>query len=192
MATSFAQADDTDSIDLNEPLVMDSIGDQETSNLVEKARRVPFVIKEAKIRVQRVDFQNKSSEWIFKRLALQVAIGSDGVDTEGTSANRRLFPELLLAFNRNADQTTYDFDSDWYKKKARGPAKELFTALGFSVDPPPPVDQEFLDGLVGMEFIADIVVKSVDKKTNRKDDRGKVIYEPTGDFKNELINFRSA
>lgn len=191
MSTGYSMEDDSD-VDINSPVVMESLEDQETTDLLDKARKVHFEIKKATVRTQHIDPQNKSSEWIFKRLSLQVAVGSEGVDGEGASANRRLFPEFLLAFNREATQDLYDFDSEWYKKKARGPAKELFAALGFSLNPPPAVDHDFLEALAGREFIADITVKSVDKKTDKKNDKGKWIYEPTGDYRNELANFRSA
>jgi hypothetical protein len=177
-----------DDVDLNEPIQMDDISSQETTDVLEPANRVAFEIKTAKIRTRYDDENDKSSGYV-KRLSLQVAIGPDGVDGEGASANRRLFPEYIIAFS-SGDGVR---DSDWWKKKARGPVKELFAALGFELNPPPPIDQDFLDSLVSRGFVADIKRKPIQKKSDEINPKtGKPLYKDTGDFQNELANHRAA
>jgi hypothetical protein len=183
VSTAYSMEDD---IDLNEPIQMDDISTQETSDVLEPARRVRFEIKTAKIRTRYDDENDKSGGYV-KRLVLQVAIGPDGVDNEGGSANRRLFPEYVIAFS-SGDGVR---DSEWWKKKARGPVKELFAALGIELNPPPPIDQDFLDGLVSREFVADIIKREIERKTDRVNEKGKTVYEKTGEFANELRNHRS-
>jgi hypothetical protein len=187
MATNYSQADDDSGVDINEPIQMDDISGQETTDVLEPARRVPLEIKAAKIRTRYDDENDKSGGYV-KRLSLQVAVGADGVDGEGTSANRRLFPEYVIAFS-SGDGVR---DSDWWKKKARGPVKELFAALGIELNPPPPIDQDFLDSLVSREFRADIKRKPIQKKTDEINPKtNKPVYKDTGDFQNELENHRA-
>ena len=184
MSTSYAEADDD--VDVNEPLVMDDISDQEVSDVIDPAKRVPFVIKKASIRVQHQDFNDKSSPWAVKRLVIDAAIGADGVDTEGKYANKHLFAELVLAFNKEI------YNSEWWLKKSRGPTKQFFVALGFNPAELPTIDTDFLGELGGREFIADVQRKPIQKKTDQVNESGKAVYADTGDFKNELANFRSA
>lgn len=184
MSTAYSMEDD---VDLNEPVVMDDLSDQETTDVLDPARKVTFEIKKATVRTRHDVDGDKSSPYV-KRLALQVAVGADGTDGEGANANRRLFPEYIIAFT-GGDGVR---ESEWWKKKARGPAKELFTALQFDLKDMPPIDQEFLEGLVGREFIADIKRTPIQKKTDEINPKtGKNVYKDTGDFQNELANHRA-
>jgi hypothetical protein len=192
MSTAYSKDEDDSGIDINDPIVMDDISTQETSDVLEPARKVRFEIKKAQVRTQQLDRDDRSSPWIFKRLALQVAVGPDGVDGNGSQANRRLFPEYLLAFNKDAEQTRYDFSDDYWQKKARGVTKELFAALGYPLNPPPPVTAEFLEEIVGKEFIADILKKAIRENSGEQDEKGKDIWVNSGDFKNDLKNHRLA
>lgn len=190
MSTSFAMDDD---IDVNDPVIMDDISDQETSDVMERAPRVRWEIKKAEIRTQRLDNKAAASEdnpWTIKRLSLQVAVGPDGTDNEGANANRRVFQDYIIAFNKDADAK---FLGDWWQKKARGPAKELFTALEFDLKAMPAIDGEFLQALQGREFIADLLKKEQEERTDQINEKtGKPLYRKTGEFRNELANHRVA
>lgn len=184
MATSYAQADDD--VDINEPLVMDDLSGQETTDVLDPFRKVPFVIKKASVRKQYADQNDRTGTPLVTRLVIDAAIGADGVDTEGRYANKHLFAELILAFDKSVKT------GEWWEKRARGPAKQFFQALGFDVANLPRIDAELLSDLGGKEFIADILRKPMQEKTGEQNDKGKDIYRDTGDFKNELANFRSA
>lgn len=185
MATAMTYEDDQD-IDLNEPVEMESLEDQETTDLLAPARKVPFTIIKAQVRT-RYDNEGDKSSYV-KRLALQVAVGPDGTDKEGANANRRLFPEYVIAFTKGDGVR----ESDWWQKKARGPAKELFAALGYPLDKPPRIDADFLnDELPGKEFFADIIQREIEQKTDEINEKtGKPVYRKTGEHVNELRNHR--
>jgi len=182
VSTSFALDDE---VDLNEPVIMDDLSDQESTDVMERASKVRWEIKEAKVRTRYDDESDKSN--YVKRLSLQVAVGPDGVDGAGASANRRVFMDYIIAFTSDTGLR----DSEWWKKKARGPAKELFTALQFDLKNMPPIDADFLSDLQGREFIADLVKKEQEEKTDETNPKtGKPLYRKTGEFRNELANHR--
>ncbi len=182
--------DSDDDIDINSPVEIGSLDDQETSDVIDPARKVRFEIKKAEVRTQREDNKDSSSPWKVKRLSLQAKITEDGVNGDGAQAGRVLFPELIIAFNQA--EFAEQYASEWWQKKARGPAKEFFLALGFDVKALPKIDKEFLDGLTGRDFIADIQVEKVQEKTDEKNDKGKFIYKDTGEVRNKLGNYRAA
>jgi hypothetical protein len=183
MSQAYAMDDD---VDINEPITMDSVADQETTDVIEPVSKVPFVIKKASIRKQYADANDKSSSVEVTRLVIDAAIGADGVDTEGKYANKHLFSELILTFNKETHT------GDWWLKKSRGPTKQFLQALGYDPAQPPTIDAEFLSELGGKEFVADIRKRPIQQKTDQINEKGKAVYESTGDFKNELANFRAA
>jgi hypothetical protein len=184
MSTGYAREDEEP--DINSPIVMDSVADQETSDVIDPVSKVPFVIKKASIRKQHLDPNDKSSSVEVTRLVIDAAIGADGVDTEGKYANKHLFTELILTFNKETHT------GDWWLKRSRGPTKQFLQALGFDPATPPTIDADFLSELGGREFIADIRKRPMQEKTGELNDKGKPAYRDTGDFKNELTNFRAA
>lgn len=159
-----------------------AVGDlsEQQGGVMEAASRVPFVIRKASVRTQE---DKESGTWTVKRLAVEAAIGPLGVDGEGKFANKVLFPEFVLTFN-SADFPD-KFSSNWWQKEARFPLKQFLRALGRDITSVR-VNDEFLIGLQNEEFVADI--KRVEIKT--KGDDGK--YHGSGDFKNELANYRAA
>lgn len=183
MSTSYAMDDD---VDINEPVVMDDLSDQESGNVMERASKVPFIIKEAKVRT-RYDSEDDKSAYV-KRLSLQVAVGTDGTDGAGLNSNRRVFSDYIIAFTHETGVR----DSEWWTKKARGPAKELFTALGFDLKNMPAIDADFLDSLKDREFVADLIKREQEEKTGELNNKGKPAYRKTGEFRNELQNHRVA
>ena len=181
MSTSFAMEEEAD---INEPVLMDDLSDQESSDVMERAPKVRWEIKKAEVRT-RYDNEGDKSNYV-KRLSLQVAVGPDGTDGAGLNANRRVFMDYIIAFTSGDGLR----DSDWWKKRARGPAKELFTALQFDLKNLPTIDADFLSDLQGREFIADLVKKEQEEKTDQFNEKGKPVYRKTGEYRNELANHR--
>lgn len=179
-----------DEVDINSPVVMDDISDQEVNEVLDPASRVPFTIKKASIRTQHENPQDSSTTWTFRRLVIDAAIGDAGVDGDGKYTNKHLFSELLLQFN--AGDFPERFASDWWKKQSRGGTKQFFVALGFDAAALPAINTDFLAELVGRDFIADIKKREIEKKTDETDAKGKAIYKGTGEYRNELANFRVA
>lgn len=183
MSAQYAMDDD---VDINEPVVMDDLSDQETRDVIDPASKVPFTIKKASIRKQYADPQDKNSTVEVTRLVIDAAIDSEGVDQEGKYAGKHLFSELILTFNKETHT------GDWWLKRSRGPTKQFFAALGFDPAALPAINSEFLSDLVGRQFIADIRKRPIQEKTSEVNDKGKAVYRDTGDFANELQNFRAA
>lgn len=159
-----------------------SVGDlsDQQGGVMEAVAKVPFTIRKASVRTQ----EDKDSKvWTVKRLSVEAAIGPLGVDGEGKFANKVLFPEFVLTMN--STDFPDKFASSWWQKEARFPLKQFLKALGRDITSVR-VNDEFLIGLQNEEFVADI--KRVEIKT--KGDDGK--YHPSGDYKNELSNFRAA
>lgn len=183
---SAAYSKDDEEPDVNDPIQMDDLSDQEVSDVMEPASRVPFIIKKASVRKQYADANDKSSEVEVTRLVIDAAIDAAGIDGDGKYANKHLFSELILSFNKETHS------SEWWMKRSRGPTKQFYTALGYDPKKLPVVDVDFLSELGGKEFIADIKKKPQQEKTAELNDKGKNIYRDTGDFRNELTNFRAA
>lgn len=177
-----------DEVDLNDDVDLDigSLKEQESDNLIDKARKVRFEIKKAEIRTNYDDKDDKSN-WV-KRLSLQTKIGEDGIDGQGGSAGRMMFPDFVVAFTSESGLR----DSEWWQKKARGPAKDFLAALGFDPAAPPRINKDFLDSLIGMEYFADIQHEKVQEKTDEINPKTrKPVYKDTGEFRNKQANFRA-
>lgn len=175
----YGDSDNEPGFQVQEEVSVGDLSDQQ-GGVMEAVSRVPFVIRKASVRTQE---DKESSKWTVKRLSVEAAIGPLGVDGEGKFANKVLFPEFVLTMN------TVDFpekfSSSWWQKEARYPLKQFLKALNRDITSVR-VNDEFLIGLQNEEFIADI--KRVEIKT--KGDDGK--YHGSGDFKNELANYRAA
>lgn len=184
MSAQYAMEDDAP--DINDPVVMDDLSDQETRDVIDPASKVPFTIKKASIRKQYADPQDKKSTVEVTRLVVDAAVDNDGVDGEGKYAGKHLFAELILSFNKETHT------GDWWLKRSRGPTKQFFAALGFDVASLGTIDSDFLSDLAGRSFIADIRKRPIQEKTSEINDKGKAVYRDTGDFANELQNFRAA
>ena len=77
-------------------------------------------------------------------------------------------------------------------KQARFPWKQFQTAIGLDPKEALRVNDTFLVGLKGKEFIADIKKVDIKEATGEVNDKGKKIYAATGDFKNELANYKKS
>ena len=155
-------------VDFEVPPSDDQIG----GDVIDAVRNVRFTIKKVTIR------QNDAKD--IMRLNVQSNVGPLGVDGNGRYANKALFAELLVY----ADPSVYT--SDWWKKQSRFPWKQFQGALGLDASQATRINDEFLAKLQGQEFVADIKKSEI----RMKNEDGK--YEGTGDFKNELANFKKA
>lgn len=182
-------------VNINEPIVLGDLSDQELTDVMEPHSKVPFIIKKASVRKRYLDNKKAPSEdnpWSETLLVVESAIGPEGVDGEGKYKNKRMFPELPLAFSIEGPFKERA-KSDWWMKKRRAPTVEFFIALGYTPDKLPNIDTELLKEILpGREYVADIKKNAVQAKTGEKDDKGKDVYKDTGDFRNELGNFRKA
>lgn len=164
---------------VNEEVQVGDLSEQQ-GGVLEAASKVGFIIRKASVRTQ----EDKDTKvWSVKRLSVEAAIGPLGVDGEGKFANKVLFPEFVLTFN--STDFPEKFASNWWQKEARYPLKQFLKALNRDITQVR-VNDEFLIGLANEEFIADIKRKEI--QTKGDDDK----WHGTGDFKNELANFRSA
>ena len=188
MTASYHAADENEGFEINEPIDVGDLSDQSTGqDAIDPARNVAFTIKKAEIRAQLEDNkapQSESNRWKVKRLKLQVAVNALGTDGEGRYAGKVFFPELILTMNTTDFPDQYA--SDWWKKKARGPFREFLTALGYDIKQPPVINDEFLSGLMGAEFRADI--RRVERRA-KNGETGK--WEGTGEMENTVENFRA-
>lgn len=165
---------------------VDDLSTQTAEDVLEPVRGVPFVIRKATIRTQLENNkfgQADDNKWLVKRLALQVAIGPEGTDGEGRYAKKVMFPELPLAFNTQEFATKYG--TEYYQKRARVDTKGFFNAIGLNPAKLPAINDEFLTGLVGQEFTADIT-----RKERRAQD-GDGEWQGTGEFRNEIKNYKA-
>jgi hypothetical protein len=170
-------SDDDIPFDVTDEIEVDDLSDQEGNDVIEPASRVGFVIKKAELRIAK---DKENDNWFVKRLSLQVAIGPLGTDGEGKNANRRVFPEFILAFN--AADYPDKFSKPWWEKQSRFPTKALFSALDIPLKGTK-INDDFLVSLQGREFVADITKKAKEERVDGK-------YVKTGEFDNELKNFR--
>lgn len=167
-----APFDVTDEVDVGD------LSDQQ-GGVLEPASKVRFHIKKASVRTAD---DKDTKTWMVKRLVIEAQIGPEGVDGEGKYAKKVLFPELILTFNSKDFPDTYS--SPWWQNEARFPTKQFLKAMGEDITHVR-INDDFLNGLIGREFIADIKRREIKNKVNGK-------YESTGEFKNEVGNFRSA
>lgn len=175
----YGNTDADEGFQVQEEVSVGDLSDQQ-GGVMEAVAKVPFTIRKASVRTQE---DKDTKTWTVKRLSVEAAIGPLGVDGEGKFANKVLFPEFVLTMNTT--DFPEKFSSSWWQKEARFPLKQFLKALNRDITQVR-VNDEFLIGLQNEEFVADI--KRVEIKA--KGDDGK--YHGSGDFKNELANYRSA
>lgn len=150
--------------------------DQSGGELLDAARGVVFEVKKAESR-ERLS-KDALEAPMTRSLNLQCKIGPLGVDGNGRYANKVMFVDLLTWFNPDV------YKSDWWKKQSRFPLKSFLQATGYDPKSPPKMDDAFLEGLVGKQFIGDITVRPIRVKNADGD------YVDTGDKANEVKNFK--
>ena len=127
---------------------------------------------------------SKDGQTLTAKLNVRASVGALGTDGNGKYKGKNFFSELLTWYNEEV------YSSDWWKKQARFPYRSFLKALEFDDKNPPKVTDDFISSLKGREFIADIVKASIQATTGELNEKGKKIYTNTGDFKNELKNFK--
>lgn len=181
--TSAIDYGDTDTSDegfqVTEEVSVGDLSDQQ-GGVLEAASKVSFTIRKASVRTQD---DKESGKWSVKRLAVEAAIGPLGVDGEGKYAGKVLFPEFILTFNKT--DFPEKFNKPWWEKEARFPLKQFLKALNRDITQVR-VNDDFLLSLQNEEFIADIKRKEI--QTKGDDEK----WHGSGDFRNELANYRSA
>jgi len=158
------------------------LSDQTGSDTIDPAQKVRFTIKKVEPRVRKGDDEVTK---LTANLNIRVAIGAEGTDGQGKYKNKNLFVELLTWANPEV------YNSDWWKKQARFPYKSFVKAMGYDPANPPKVTDELCKEWVGREFIGDIKKVPVTAATGETTAEGKKKYAPTGDFKNEVGNFKA-
>jgi len=165
--------------DVTEEVELDDLSTQTGNDVIEPARKVLFEIRKASVR----DYVARDeSAWRKKYLALDLAVGSEGIDGAGKYANKHFFQDLLLMANIKEFP---ELDTDNYRTKARFDTKVFLKALGYDPAKPPRINDDFLVEISGRQVIADITKRSIDVQQDGK-------WMKTGDFKNEIKNFKSA
>lgn len=112
-------------------------------------------------------------------------IGPLGVDGNGKYANKVVWSELIAGFTPEGKLSS-KYSSDWWQKNARFGYRQFLKALGFDDKNPPRLNDEFLSGIKSQEFISSITKPEI----RVKGDDG--TYRGTGDYRNELANFKKA
>lgn len=154
---------------------------QQGGETIDAYRKVRFAIQSVEPKVV-----EKDGTKLMAKLNVRVAIASGGVDGDGKYKGKNLFIELLTWANPDV------YTSEWWTKNARFPYKSFLKALGYDPANPPKVNDTFLSSLKKREFIGDITKKAVTEATGEVTSAGKKVYKPTGEFKNEVTNFKSA
>lgn len=153
---------------------------QTGGDVIDPAKGIRFKIENVEPRVDKDEQGTKMRA----KLNVRSSVGPLGVDSNGKYAGKNFFAELLTWYNSDV------YTSDWWKKQARFPYKSFLKALGFDPADPPKISDEFLISLKGREFIADIRKVSIRVDSGEVNQAGKKIYKETGDFKNDLTNFK--
>ena len=148
---------------------------QTGGDVIDGAKGVRFKVENVEPNV----IKGSGGDTLMARLNVRASVGPLGVDGNGRYAGKNLFADLLTWYNE-ASYTT-----DWWKKQARFPYKSFLKALGYDPSNPPKVNDTFLISLKGKEFVADIRKSEIRAKVEDGTYRG------TGDFKNELQNFKA-
>lgn len=144
--------------------------DQIGGDVIDAASKVRFTVAKVSVR------KNKD----IVSLNVQAKVGPLGTNGDGKYSGKVLFGEMIIDFDK--DQRT----SDWWKKQARFTWKQFMSAMALDPKAPPRINDTFLTSLNGMDFIADI------KKAEIRVKGSDGTYAGTGDFKNELANYKKA
>jgi len=167
--------------DVTEPVDVGDLSTQQGNDVIEPAKRVRFEIRKVAVRPYQKDGE---ASWRKKFLALDLVI-VDGVNDEGKYKGKHMFQDLLLVANT---RDYPELDTENYKKKARFDTKVFLKAMGFDPAAPPKINDDFLIGLTGREVFGDITRREIQSPPAE----GQTKWQGTGEYKNEVKNFRSA
>lgn len=167
--------DVTDEVDVGD------LSTQQGNDVIEPHKKVRFEVRKATVRDYKKD---DDSSWRKKFLALDVVVGSDGVDGQGKYANKHFFQDLLLLANTSHYP---ELDTENYRTKARFDTKVFLKAMGYDPAKPPKINDDFLIGLTGREVFGDITKRSIDNPPTEQGGK----WTPSGEFRNEIKNWRA-
>lgn len=169
--------------------IPDRVAKQTGGDVIESAYKVRGTIKKAEIRTEK---DRETGLWTTRKLSLDVEVGPLGVDGSGKYARKHFFPKLLVDFN---DQDfPQRFAKSWWHEKATFPLKQFLLASGrahlengqFTQDIPG-FGADELAAFSGTDIIFDIRKSEISRKNPESGQ-----YVGTGEFQNELQNFRKA
>lgn len=180
-ALDYGDSDSDAPFDVTDEVDVGDLSTQQGMDVIDPYRKVRFEIRRATVRPYQKDGE---ASWRKKFLALDIAVTSDGVDGEGKYANKHFFPDLLLVANT---QDYPELDTEHYKTKARFDTKVFLKALGYDPAKPPKINDGFLVDLAGREVYADITRKEIQEPPPE----GETKWRSTGNYKNEIKNWRS-
>lgn len=182
MTTEYIEPPDDDLVpfDVTEEVEVGDLSDQEGGTLP-AATRVVGEIKKASVKRNLID--NKYDErpdnpCTFKYLHLEIKIGPDGIDGEGTYAGKHVFTsmmDIVLAYDEAACRMKAEsqkdrngqpkkFNAHWWAKEARYGAKQFFVAINGDARNVR-VNDDYLLSLLGQPIMFDI-------KREKDTDRG--------------------
>lgn len=167
--------DDEAPFDVTEDVDVGDLSDQE-GGVLPPATRVVGEIKKASVKRSLENnkySENPDNEWTFKYLHLEIKIGPDGIDGEGTYAGKVVFTsmtDVILTYNevacrRKAESAGKKFNAHWWAKESRFGAKQFFTALNGDVKAIK-VNDDALIAMVGRPIMFDIK-REKDGQSNR-------------------------
>lgn len=162
---------------------------KEDQFIIDAVQDVGLTVSKASIKKRLVQYNASedpvNNPCISKAVSVHWKVGAAGVDGEGKYANKVVFMDYLIW----VDNTHEFFSAEKYKKNTQPwlfGYKELVLALGYPVDPPPPVNDVWLTEIVGLS-----VTGNITKKELRQLDNNTGKWEGTGDFKNEVRKLRA-
>jgi hypothetical protein len=183
---------DNGGFDVVDEVDVGDLSTQQGGDAIAPQKKVRFEIR--KITVRPYVPQGKS-EWLAKYLSLDLVVGPDGItvkDDDGNEeqkyAGKHFFQDLLLVKNVEAYP---EENTEKYKTSGRFDLKVFLKAMGYDPAKPPRINDDLLISLTGREVYADITRKAKQARTGQTDSKGKDVWEATGEFKNEIKNFRS-
>lgn len=99
MSAEQEEFEDAVGFEVTDAIDPDDVGDLaevKGNEAIEAVKDVTFIIVKASIETQ---FETKeSTEWACKRLRLEVKVGPAGTDGEGKYAEKRFFPDMVVAY----------------------------------------------------------------------------------------------
>ena len=188
MSTPEKQMDygDDEPFEITDEVDVGDLSAQQGGDAINPAKSVRFEIRKASVRPY---VPKNQSEWLAKYLSLDLVVGSEGIGEEGKYVGKHFFQDLLLV--KNVDVYPEE-NTAKYKSSGRFDLKVFLKAMGYDPAKPPKVNDDLLTSLTGREVIADIKRKEKRAASGEFDSGGKAIWKPTGEFRNEVANFRAA
>jgi len=177
--------DEDNPIEITDEVEVGDLSAQTGGDAIDPHAKVRFEIRKASVRPY---VPRNNSEWMSKFLSLDLVV-AEGVDEEGKYKGKHFFQDLLLVKNVAAYP---DENTEKYRSSGRFDLKVFLKAMGYDPAKPPKINDDFLIEITGREVVGDIKRKAMRAATGEVDANNRPIWAATGEFKNEIKNFRSA